>query len=414
VLVLQITVENISQHELKLIVDVPAARLDAAMENAYRKLVKRYKVPGFRPGRAPRHIFERHVGRAALFEEATDDLVPRLYEEAIREKDLTPYEEGTIQRIAQTDEGGLMVEAKVLLKPKVVLPDLKTIDVPFDESPLVTDEQVDRALLELRRDRATLVPEDEVGEESYLTLSGDMSVKGGEPEAFSGQKLYVHDALAEIREALMGAKVGEERRATFTQEGTERTARFHIDDIGRPDLPPVDEALAEALGYQGLEDMRQGLTNYLETSARREREESRAKAVLAAIEEQSGVEIPEFLVEREIAHQREHHGAASEDEAAVRERAKDAVRRMLIADELLETAHIKVSAKELRDTADRLMASTGRRDLGEDELRTLARVILDEKLTTFLARLGKTEEGPSEAATAPETLAQSEKGAETP
>lgn len=407
---MQITVEEITRHEVKLTMDVPPSRLDAAMDSAYRKLVKRYKVPGFRPGRAPRAIFERHVGRAALFEEATEDLIPRLYEEAIREKDLNPYEEGEIERIAQTDDGGLTVEAKVLLKPSVTLPDLATVDVPFDESPLVPSETLDRALLDLRRDRATLVPEDVVGEESFLTLSGEMKVKDEAAEPFSGQKLYVADALPEIRAALLGAKVGDERQATFTQEGTKRQATFHVDDCGHPELPPLDDTLAEALGYKGLEDMREGLTNYLETSARRGREESRAKAVLAAIEERATVDVPSFLVDREVAHQREHHGAAAEDEAAVHERATDAVRRMLIADELLDVAKIRVSAKELQSTADRLMSQTGQRDLGEEELRTLARVILDEKLTTFLAGLGKTEEGPAPA----EPPAQSQKGADTP
>lgn len=408
---LKVTTTDLSPDEVQLSVEVPSERVETAMEAAFKRLVKRYRIPGFRPGRAPRSVFERQVGRDVLLEEATDALLPAVYDEALAEAAVTPFETGRVEEVKNRDDGGISLTVKVYRKPDVVLPDLKGVTVE-EEAPADIDEETERYVRDLRRAQATLVPEETAGPASTLTLSGNVQTEGGAAEPFKDLTLHMEDALKEVREGLLGAKIGDERVVSYVQEGRKREAHFHVDNVGRMELPPEDDDFAHSLGYEGLKEMRESLTNYVRTSVERRREEARAQRVLETIRERSQVPTPAFLVEREVAHLREHHDADQRPDDEVRAEAEDRVRRMLVADALIDAEGITVSQEELRRAAVALMERGDRKSLSEDEMKILARTLLDEKLTTFLARLGKTE-GSATGTPGHSAETSSEKGADT-
>ena len=86
------TVEKLGNNQVVLEVEVSPEQVEAAIDKASRRLAQQVRIPGFRPGRAPRAIIEMRLGREALFQEALDDLIPEAYTRALKENDLVPID----------------------------------------------------------------------------------------------------------------------------------------------------------------------------------------------------------------------------------------------------------------------------------------------------------------------------------
>jgi trigger factor len=80
----KVSAQKIPDSQVVLEIEVEPERVEKALDRAYRQLVARTKVPGFRPGKAPRAMLERYLGRDALMRQALDRLVPEIYQEAAR------------------------------------------------------------------------------------------------------------------------------------------------------------------------------------------------------------------------------------------------------------------------------------------------------------------------------------------
>src|SRR5690625_2533999 len=95
---MKISVERLPEHPARVLmeIEVDTERVDAALDRACRRIVRQLRIPGFRPGRAPRKIVELHVGKEALWQEAVDDLIPELYKEATRIEDIDPVDQARI------------------------------------------------------------------------------------------------------------------------------------------------------------------------------------------------------------------------------------------------------------------------------------------------------------------------------
>jgi len=86
---MKVTTETLEDSQVALNIEAEAGELSKAMDDAYRRLVNKVSVPGFRRGKAPRLILEQHIGKGALLEEALEELIPRLYSEAMTYKRLS-------------------------------------------------------------------------------------------------------------------------------------------------------------------------------------------------------------------------------------------------------------------------------------------------------------------------------------
>ncbi len=386
---MKVASQSLSDHETQIEITVEPDRMEQAMEAAYRRLVKRYKIPGFRPGRAPRSVFERHVGREALWDEAVEAVVPSAYRQALKETGIEPYEEGRVDSLAPGDDGSLSFQAKVYRKPKVALPAIEGLTIA--EPPAVegtVEAEVEATITDLRRRAAALVPTEAADEDAVVTVSGQISGGTGQPDSFENTDLALSDAISEVRAALLGAKVGDVRKASYDTEEGRRDAVFTVSRVANPDWPPLDEAFAQAQGYPGLEEMREALTNYLSEARQRRLEEARAQAVFDAVLAASEVEVPDFLVDREVEHQQSQHDRREEPLEGLQKEALDSVRRTLVTEALIDQADARVTQAEL-ELAAQAVSQRERRKLTEEELRTLARILIDRKLTSYLAALGR-------------------------
>ena len=148
---MKITTERLPESRVLLQVEVDPERLEKAMNQAYRRVVNRARIPGFRPGKAPRAMVERYLGRETLLNEALDKLVPEVYEEAVEQEGIDPIDQPELE-MPQLDP--VIVKATIPVRPTVDLGDYRAIRI--DPEAVSVDEhlvdQTDRSVATSLRD----------------------------------------------------------------------------------------------------------------------------------------------------------------------------------------------------------------------------------------------------------------------
>lgn len=384
----------LSDDEVQLNIEVEPERLEGSLDEAYKKLVRRVRIPGFRPGKAPRVMVERMFGRAALIEEALNDLVPQVFDEAIQQAQIEPYEPGTIEEISPpADNEPVRIRARVLLKPAVDLQDYRSLHV--EAQPVeVTDETVSDFVDELRHRRGTLLPTEEAGPTSVVEVTGQEGPKDGPMETFERVHLHLDQAFPDIREALLGAKIGEEREIRFSADEGERIGRMKIEAVHDVDLPEADDEFAKSFGYENVEDMREKLANLLRQDLEASAEAARRQKILQAISESSEVRIPRVLVDRQVQRLMTERKLEGEPSAELVSEAEERVKTQLVAQALIEKENITVLPGELAAASNELARRLKIKKLGDAEVQHLYGSILEEKLQRFLGTLSKEEQVP--------------------
>ena len=290
------------------------------------------------------------------------------------------------------------------------LPDYRAFPREAAQAPEVADEDVDRMLEEQRRMHATLAPAEVVGPDSVVEVSGSFIDEKGEPGTIEQTQIALDRAFPEFREALLGARAGEERQVPFDNQNLERTARVAVEDVRAVELPEADDAFAQECGHENLKEMRGALANAMRAELSRVAEQTRRAVLLDRIVKEADARVPETLVQREThALMHEKHGEDAHDEEPDEETLKTArenARAKLVVERLIETEQIHVTQLEFEGARGALEENRGARRLGDQELRALYGILLDEKLHAFLGTLGEEPKG------APATGAEPEAGAE--
>jgi len=358
-------------------IDVAEDAVARAMDQAYAQLVHRVQVPGFRRGKAPRPILERHVGTETLREEALRQLVPEQYSEAVAQTGVSPITRPSIEVKDAPDGRGLHLTATVDVYPAISLPDYRQIRVAAEQTP-VTDEDVDRAIEDIRARHGRLSSVAEPARRGDFVLLTVVSVPEGHERLQPGKELLVEvggGLLPELVEtALEGASAGDERTAELP--GATQPVVVRVGDVRRKELPPLDDAFARTVSdRQTLAELREALREKI--AAERTAEESRAlrERVLDAVLAQATFDVPESLVEREVErmlddladHLRSrgltlesYARALEKDEAALRadmrEGALRRVRSRLSLETIAEREALSVSEEEMRAEVENLAA----------------------------------------------------------
>lgn len=311
---MKVTVERPSESEALLNVELDWAELEKASDKAYRRLAQRYTVPGFRPGKAPRTMLERMVGKEAIYQEGLEDLIETTYREAVRQNDLTPLGQPEVDA-PQIELGQpYTFTARVPVLAPVHLGEYHTIRVERPSTD-VTDADVDKVVEQIRENQAMWLPVERparIGDKVVVDLKltvGDRTVSDLHDNEFE---------LAEERagiftgmdQHLIGMTEGESKQFTtaIPEEyanaelaGKEAQYDVTLKGVKEHQLPDVDDELAKAAGeFQTLGEMREAVTAQLRSQKENDARRSvRDEAVKAAIN-QSQVEVHPVLVDEEV------------------------------------------------------------------------------------------------------------------
>ncbi len=152
---MKITTEDMPDRQVGLLIELEEAEIEDHKQRAYRRLVQRYVIPGFRRGKTPRVILERHIGAETLIQDDIEGLLERSVADAVEQQELEPIGRPQVTDLESLDP--ITFRATVSLSPEVELGDYESIRVDWEE-PEVTDEQVEEVLNNLRRQGAPWEP----------------------------------------------------------------------------------------------------------------------------------------------------------------------------------------------------------------------------------------------------------------
>lgn len=310
------TWEKKEGNEGLLTVTVPAEKVNKALDQAFKKVVKQINVPGFRKGKVPRPIFEQRFGVEALYQDAIDILLPDAYGEAIDETDIKPVAQPEVS-VTQIEKGkDFIFEATVTVEPEVKLGDYKGLEIEKQETELSDDElqeAIDHSLGHLAE---MVVKEDGVvenGDTVNIDFSGSVDgeeFEGGQAEGYD-LEIGSGSFIPGFEEQLEGMKVDEEKDVvvTFPEEyhaeelaGKEATFKTKVKEIKFKEVPELTDEIANELDAEAntvdeyKENLRKRLAEQKATDAENvEKEEAITKAT-----DNTTIDIPEAMVNTEL------------------------------------------------------------------------------------------------------------------
>jgi trigger factor len=375
----KVATQEIENSQVVLDIEVEDERFEKAVDQAYRRIVNRINVPGFRKGKAPRALVERMVGREALVEDAVEKLVPEVVEAAVKEHDIKMVARPSLE-IVSTEP--LQVKATVPVQPKVELGDYRSLKIER-EPVTVEDEQVDKVLERLRESNATWEPVERPiaqGDRVAIDLKGDV----GETSLVDAKDAeYVVDPEGPepapgFAAELVGMEAGQERTFTLTlpedyrnRELAGKSAEFSVKLhwVKERKLPELDDEFATTVGdeYETAAQLREAVHKQILDSEEATRARAHEDEVVQAVVDQSRVELPPQLIEEEaqrtleqLASSLERQGIpidqylrfTNKSEAQLRSeltaQAERSVRRSEVLDAVAKAEEFEVTDDEIR------------------------------------------------------------------
>ena len=250
--------EIIEKNRYELQISVDKATFDAAVNAVYHKQVKKISVPGFRKGKAPKAIIEKMYGAGVFYEDAINDLIPAAYTAALEESKIDAVGQPEFD-VVSIDENGLVLSAKVYVKPEVEIKDYFGIKVE-KEVATVTDEDLNREIEMVRErnsreidvtDRAA-----ELGDTTVIDFEGfcdGVAFEGGKGTDYA-LKLGSGSFIPGFEEQIVGKNIDEEFdvNVTFPEEyhaadlaGKPAVFKVKIHAITKVELPELDDEFAK-------------------------------------------------------------------------------------------------------------------------------------------------------------------------
>ncbi|KKI54566.1 trigger factor [Staphylococcus equorum] len=348
------TWEKKEGNEGVLTVTVPAEKVDKAIDQAFKKVVKQINVPGFRKGKVPRQIFEQRFGVEALYQDAVDILLPEAYGEAIDETGIKPVDQPEINVTTMEKGSDMTFEASVVVEPEIELGDYKGLEIEKQNVELTEEELQESIDHQLGHLAEMVVKEDGAVEDGdTVNIDFDGYVDG---EQFEGGQAEGYDLeigsgsfIPGFEEQLVGVKIGEEKdvTVTFPEEyhaeelaGKEATFKAKVNEIKYKDVPELTDEIANELDAEAntvdeyKENLRKKLTEQKETDA----ENNQKEEAISKASNNASVEIPDAMINTELDRMVQEFGQrmqqqglnletyyqiSGQDESQLREQMKD-------------------------------------------------------------------------------------------
>ncbi|MFC7393725.1 trigger factor [Scopulibacillus cellulosilyticus] len=369
--------------------EVDADSFNQSLDEAFKKVVKKINVPGFRKGKVPRMIFEQRFGVESLYQDALDIMLPEAYSKAIDETGIEPVDRPEVD-VEKIEKGSpVVLTATVTVKPEVKLGEYKGLEVE-DQDTEVTEEDVDNQIKQLQERFAELVvkEEGEVEEGNTVVIDFEGFVDG---EPFEGGKAenYTLEVgsntfIPGFEEQLVGLTVGGEKdvNVTFPEDyhaeelkGKEATFKVKLHEIKEKHLPELDDEFAKDVNdeVETLDELKETIKKQLKESKEKNAENATRDTVVEKASENAEIDIPEVMVENELDRMVNefeqsiqsqgltldmYYQFSGTDQESLKEQMKDDARKRVRANLTLEAIvkaeNIEVSDEEIEKELEKM------------------------------------------------------------
>lgn len=435
---MKIETQALEDHQMKLVVEVEPQPFEQAKRRAASRLSRQTKIPGFRPGKAPYHIVQRHIGEDAILDESLEILLKDLYPQIIDEAEIKPHGPGKLANILSVEP--LKLEFLVPLAAEVELGDYQSTRYPYEPEE-VGKEDIEDVLEDLRQRQAIEEPVDRAAQEGdhvFIRLSAERAiVEEGEESTLIAEQPHSVIISAEDREdedewpflgfsrQLIGMSADDEKTLThsFSEDSNFEslqgvTAQFtvKVEDVKTRTLPEVNDEFSQSIGeYETVEDLRDDIRESLERQTQDQYDEDYDEKILSDIIEDATIKYPPQMLDEEIdevIHQLEHRLQSQNldlatylmtremSEEDLREEvlpvAETRLKRSLVLLEISEQENIEIPPEEIQAEAERAlevlsstMTDEDLQKISVDDLvpNLVSNIMVDMKINRTLERL---------------------------
>ena len=372
------TVEKLSPTRVRINVEVPFTELEPEIDKAFKQLAKQIRLPGFRPGKAPRKLLEARVGRGAVLEQVVNDALPGRYSEAITAESLQPLGQPEIEITKLEDNEELVFTAEVDIRPEIDLPDFSALTLTVDAIE-INDDDVNAELESLQKRFGTLTGVERAAETGdFVSIDLSATVNGEDvPEANTeglSHEVGSGQLIDGLDEAIVGLKEGESRVFTTTlvaggHAGQEAQVTVTVKSVKTRELPELDDDFAQlASEFDTIDELREDLREKVAQVKRVQQAEQIRDKAIEQLLEQVDVPLPEKVVQAQIddtlhnaihgvdhdeekfAEQLAEQGSSREEfDADNRSNAEKAIKTQLLMDAIADKLEIQVGQNDLTE-----------------------------------------------------------------
>ncbi len=428
---MQVTLENEKENVVKLDITVPAKEAADAYNQAVKRISQYVNIDGFRKGKAPRNVVERHVGVERIKQEALEGLMPRVLSQAIDENKLDVITQPYITSYNYNVGEDLKVTAKVETRPEVTLGEYKNISIEVEDSPVAADA-MDKALDALRNQHAEtkIITDRKTKDTDIVKIDFDGYVNGEKIKGGEGKNypldLAHSNFIPGFAEQLVDKNLNEEFdiEVTFpedyhdeTLKGQKATFKIKINEISERVVPELTDEFVEKIGpFKTVDELKADIQKYLDEARENTNKNNSENEIFKKVIENASVEIPESMIEREaqsLTAEYKNRLAAqglswemitkAKDEKEILENihedAKVRIKNSLVIDKIAKVENIALDRSDLDKKFAELSAAyrISQQDLykqigkNPEILSSLSQQAMNDKVRDFLLNNNKVE-----------------------
>ncbi len=324
-------VEDISATKKRLKIEIPTEAIEKKIKDSLEKVRQRAKIPGFRPGKTPMNIIEKHFGKSAEAE-AIEKIIPEFYEKALKEADIVPVTQPVLDGgINFQRHNPLSLALTVEIRPKIEK--LDYTDIKVREIPVtVSDSEIEASLKRLQDGKATYeLADKEIETDDLITV--DYEIKYDDQTMSAKDqvlKIGVEGLPKEISESLKGKKAGDtvEVEVLFPEDfyvktlaGKKAMVKNVVKGVKKKNLPEIDNELAKDMGFENLEGLRAGLKEEIEKAKKEQVLKIQRDEILEKLVNSHEFDVPDSMLEKELStmiHEVKAAKKSDKDDGALR------------------------------------------------------------------------------------------------
>ena len=301
-----------------VVVEIESELMNKGAEIAYKKQRKNIRIPGFRPGKAPRKMIEKMYGQFVFFEDAIEEIFPEVYDFAIGgSTEFKAVGRPSLEDMNIAEDGTTTLKLSTEVYPEVTLGDYKGVEVvkPAAE---VTEEQVEAELKQIAENLASVESVEraaEMGDIANINFLGTVdgiAFEGGAAENFD-LTLGSGQFIPGFEEQVVGMNIGEDKdvNVTFPEDynakelaGKAAVFAVKLNKLSVKNVPAIDDELAkDASEFDTLEELKADIREKKLADAQKNIDRTFENAVVEAVAANATVEVPNALVEQELDNQ---------------------------------------------------------------------------------------------------------------
>jgi len=311
---MKVTKKDLPKSQVELTIEASAEELEPHLDKAAQAISKDAKIPGFRPGKAPRDVVQQLVGEFKLWQEAVNAALPELYIKALEQEKIEAIGQPEVKVDKIAPNNPLIFKATTSYLPALKLPDYKSIKVAKKKAE-IDSKKIDGSLKELQNSRAKLAKVDRAAkkgdavEVSFKVSRNKVPIENGESK---NHPLIIGEGyfIPGFEEEITGLKAGDKKEFSlrFPKEYHEKNLadkdvdfEVEMNEVQKRELPKLDDKFAKSLGqFKDMADMKKKIGDNLKTEAD-EKEKSRLEmAIMEKIDAKTEAELPELIINSEL------------------------------------------------------------------------------------------------------------------